>query len=175
MSFNHVCVCVALLACVCLCVCGKWEQDWLVSRITKKIHKKYHNMWKGRLNGETESLLWCLLGSSKYSCCFLCLCMFTGVLICHTGGHCEHLPAVQKHWFFSVFFWNRKRERIWTSSGEHHNSYSLSWPWFPFRTSVTAICTLSSCSNLWPLLALLNKRGDWRQKYLLGSVPLSTT
>lgn len=33
----------------------------------------------------------------------LCLCMFTGVLLHHSGGHCEHLPAVQKHSFFLCF------------------------------------------------------------------------
>lgn len=47
---------------------------------------------------------------------------------------------------------------------------SLSWPWIPALPSVTVICTLSARSNLRPLSALLNKRGDWRQKDPLGLI-----
>ncbi len=142
-----------------------------------------------------QQLLWCFLGGSQYACFSVCPCVFgcrcVHLLFCPAYRADGHNCVVTNMWWLHIsvcvcvcvyvyvclccVFLRWKEERIWTTGGGQPNSFSLSWPWFPSLASVTAICALSSCSNLRPLLALLNKREDWRQKDPLGPIEPSSS
>lgn len=70
--------------------------------------------------------------------------------------------------WFLFFCLSGEKEKIWSTSVGQPNSFSLFWPWFPSLPSVTAICALSSGSNLWSLLALLNKKRGLKAEGSIG-------